>query len=156
MERIMSEQTIEELESEYKTLLASKLAAMRQEEEEKKQLAAQAELEAKEKAEAERVDALVEEKVQAIMAKFNLEPNAEDPIGDDANGEKEMNEVEVPKEFGFAQKYVQSRSYNVFKAYENIAEDYVNMGVAAFTDSDSGCVDDVDAWENVDYFADMI
>jgi len=152
----MSEQTIEEAESEYKILLASKISAMKKEEEEKLLLAAQAELEIKQKADQEKLDGMVQERVEVIMEKYGMTPKVEDPIGDDANGEQNTNEVEVPKEFGFAQKYTTARGHNVFKAYENIAEDYVNMGVAAFTESDDGCVDTVDAWENVDYFADMI
>ena len=148
----MSEQTIEELESEYKVLLASKLSAMKKEEDEKQVIAAQAELEAKEKAEVEKL----EERVQVIMGKYNLKPEIEDPIGNDASGEQNMNEVEVPKEFAFAQKYADRRGYKTLRAYENVAEDYVANGIVAFTDSDTGCADNVDAWENVDYFADVI
>lgn len=146
---------IEDLESEYKTLLATKVSEMRKEEEKRKaDMFAAAEL-AKEKEQEEKMVAMVNKRVEEIIASTNVGSKPEDAtIGVDSNMVK--TEITVPKEFAFAQTYVKRKGLKTFKAYENIAEDYVSYGVAAFSDSDEGCVDTVDAWENVDYFADMI
>ena len=145
---------IENLESEYKTLLASKISIMREEEEKRKadEFAA-AEL-AKEKEIEDKITNMATTKFTELIKDMNIGKPSEDPVGNDANTIKAT--VEVPKEFAFAQKYAQRRGLKTFKAYENIAEDYVANGIAAFTESDDGCVDVVDAWENNDYFADMI
>lgn len=151
----MSEETVENLESEYKTLLASKIGMMKQEEADRDAIVAAKEAEDAAKVEEEKLTAMFDKREEEFKAKFNLTPINEDPTGDDVNGERDT-PAEVPKEFGFAQNFMKHAGHNVFKAYENIAEDYIVNGVAAFTDSDDGCVDDVDSWEDKDYFADMI
>ena len=152
----MSEKTVEELESEYKTLLASKINNMAKEEADKQAIVAAQLVEDAAKAEEEKLTAMFEKQTEVLAAKYNLTPAVvEDPTGDDASGERDT-PAEVPKEFGFAQNLMKREGHNVFKAYENIAEDYAANGVAVFTDSDDGCVDDVDSWEDRDYFADVM
>lgn len=145
---------IENLESEYKTLLASKISLMKEEEDKHNADRLAAAKLAQEKADQERVAAVAKAEVERIMANFTTMQKPEDPIGNDAN--KIKAEVQVPKMFSFAQKYAKNAGLKTIHKYENIAENYITNGIAAFTDSDEGCDPNTSSWENVDYFADMI
>jgi hypothetical protein len=145
---------IENLEGEYKTLLASKISIMRDEEEKRNAEKFAAAKLAQDKANEEKIASTVREQVAAFMSTINIGKPVENPIPIDASGIK--NEKEVPKMFSFAQKYAKGKGLKTIHAYEDYAENYVANGIAAFTDSDTGCDPNTSSWENVDYFADMI
>jgi hypothetical protein len=145
---------IENLEGEYKTLLASKISIMREEENKRKADEFAAAEKAKERATEEKLELMFKAKVDDFMKNINIGKPIENPIKDDIKTVK--TEVTVPKEFAFAQKWAERHNIPVLRPYEQVAEDYINSGMIKFTDSDTGCDPDTSSWENVDYFADMI
>lgn len=146
-----NKKSMAEIEKEYKEALAKKTAMMREELEKienEKQL--KAEEEAKNQREAD-FKAAVEAEVKKQLDGLN----AEDGIGDTASSGETQ---EPDKEIKFAQQFAKKQGLQVFKSYESLIDNYLVNDSEAFiaTDSDSGCEDDVSAWECVDCFADMI
>lgn len=147
----MTEDNISELEAKYAELLKKKNAAMSAEfaKEEKAK-----EVEAK-KLRDEQTEIDFNTKLDAAIA-LRLGDKGD---GIKPTGEEDKNkpvEVKMDKEVAFMKHFAETRGIKSFAAYENIAEQYVTEGTVAFTDSDSGCEDDVDTWERNDCFASTI
>jgi hypothetical protein len=142
------EKSVAEIEAEYKKFLAKKTEILKaeiaaKEEEEKKE---QEELAAKAKEEERR------EWLASELDRLGVNPNT----GINQTEDNKVSTKELDKEVAFMIDYAKKQGIKKFASYEDIAEDYAANGVIAFTDSDSGCEDNVDAWERNDCFADVI
>jgi len=150
------DKTIADLEKEYKQLLAKKTAAMREELAEQEKIQAAKLAEEKEQEDKVKFEAAVKSALDKKLEEMKLKPE-DGSIVDDV----QATNTEKPKldgEIAFAKKFADSRGIKKFQAYESLVNDYVSTGMNAFiaTDSDSGCEDNVDAWEVKDCFASVI
>jgi len=145
--------TLEELEAEYAAELEKRTQAMKDDRAAKEQADADAKaaLDA-DKLEADKIEA-DNELVKKIAATYGLEPvsSVEDSVdpGAGAASKKPTNKLA-----DFHAKFLKNRDIKrvEYGSAEFIAGD---LGFA-YTDSDTGCEDDVSAWKKEDVFADLI
>jgi hypothetical protein len=173
------DKSVAELEDEYKELIASRISALKKENEEAEKIRSiqngksvdlddnldddedddakfQAAVTAKKEKDQKAVEfqARVDAEVQRLLNEEKVEGGDIDL--DDPN-DTTTDENGIPEKLAFIHSYAQSQKLK-FDKYETLAESYLLNGSEAFiaTDSDSGCEDDVSAWERADCFADVI
>lgn len=152
----MSEESkpIEELEKEYKELLASHLADLQAEKDKKDTVLAAQKVEDDKK----EFDAKVEAKVNEMLEKVQNHSNDGDDMDNSSDNNTQTGDaIKVPRFFA---SMLKANEIETFAPYENkdFMDSYIELGKDAFsaTNADAGCNDVVTAWENNDYFADGI
>jgi len=145
--------TLDELEAEYAAELKKKVQFLKDDNEakEKADSDAKAALEA-DKLEAEKIEA-DSELVKKIAATYGLTEVGDAEVDVDPDG-AENSKKPTNKLADFHSEYLKSKGINRVE-YGSSAFVAGNMGYA-YTDSDTGCEDDVSAWTKADVFADLI
>lgn len=145
------DKTLEELEAEYKAELSKKVQSLREGNDAKAQddADAQAKLD-KEKIEADELEKREEFKKELVATYGLIDTSIQSPdvnAGESTKGKAKGNWAV------FHEKYLKAKKIERVP-YEQVALVTDDMGFAF--DSDSGCVDDVDAWSPADVYCDLI
>ena len=145
---------VEQLEKEYKDLLASNLVDLKIERDEKDKIIAAQKVE-DDKA---TFEAAVEVKVNAMLEKMHVTPNGDDDM--DNSGDDNTNGNDAVKLPRFLTSQFKASGIERYAPYDNedFMEAYIEQGKDVFsaTTCDDDCNDVVTDWENADYFADGI
>ena len=154
MSENLDEKSVEQLEKEYKELLASQTAGLQIEQEKKDKIIAAKKVEDDKLA----FEAAVEAKVNAMLEKINGTSNTDDDTDNSSDDNTNGNDaVKIPR---FLAGQFKASGIERYAPYDNkeFMEAYVEQGESVFsaTNADDGCNDVVTAWENGDYFADGI
>jgi len=177
------EKTVDELEAKYKAFLEKQIEKFEAQEEAEKEAEIKAQKEQNEKEAQEKYDEMKASIEAELLEKLSangsndgsdsgLETGNDSPgdeiIGESGEGDTPMGATkEMPDEYKqvlrAAKITARKKGLGNLKSLphysdENFMKAYVQDGIEAFkaTDSDSGCEDDVSAWENEDYFVDDI